>query len=402
MSLEKEPTSEMIRTEAKGLLPPGSELVVEGRREGAWVWDLEGRRFLDCVGGRGLYNLGRRHPALVETLRAALHQTDQGNFPMISKEKADLAQALTELVDGGLEGVVFGVMRGEAMDFACKVARGFTERRTLVTVDGGWYGETGFALTLSAREDKGRFGPLIPGVRTIAQGDLEAAHDALTTDAAALIIEPIQAENHCRTAEHAYLRGLQQLCHKNGTLLVFDETQTGFGRTGARFASSLSGVVPDILVLGEALGGGLFPISATLLTARVKGFMDEHPLIHLSTFGGSDLGCRVAARALELYQELEPWRNARQQGRRVRAVVAELAATGAGGLRSVAGEGLLLSLELADPAEATRWFEALAAEGVLVARGEVARHTIVLRPSLLLMSAEADELIRALRAVARG
>lgn len=371
---------------------------LEGNREGAWVWDTTGRQYLDCVCGAGTHNLGRRPPDLVEALRAAMRETDQGNFPMISVEKSRLAEALASFVPGPLECVVYSVMRGEAMEFACKVARGYTGRAELITVDGGWYGHTGFALTLSERPDKLCFGPLIPEVRSVPFGNTDALEAAISLKTAALIFEPVQVENHCRVASPAYAQAAERACRKAGALLVVDETQTNFGRTGRRFAFEALGISPDILVLGEALGGGVFPIAATLLTQEVNRFMNAHPMIHLSTFGGSDIGCRVGLKAVATYARLEPWRNAAAMGARLLDALRAIAARPDAPFRDVAGTGLALSLDCGAEEAARDFCRRAAQNGLLVLPGAVARHAVVLRPSLLLTADEADVIVAAIRA----
>lgn len=370
----------------------------EGSASGAHLWDADGRRFFDCIGGAGIYNLGRRHPELVAALRQAMQAADQGNFPMISREKADLAGALAAFAGGGLQCAVFAVARGESVDFACKSARGATRRAELISVDGAWHGETGFAMTLSDRPDKQRFGPLLPGVRTIPFGDVDAAVQAVTNKTAMVIIEAVQVENHCRRAPDEYLRELARICRKAGALICMDETQTGFGRTGTRFAYGASGIRPDMLVLGEALGGGVFPIAAVLQTEAVHRFMNAHPLIHLSTFGGSDVGCRVAFRALEIYEQIRPWENAARMGERLGEDLEGLAARFPGVVRSVSGAGLAWSIECRDEKTAGVLRRRAAGNGVLAAVGRVCRSAVVLRPSLLVAESEVQQIVGGIEA----
>lgn len=369
---------------------------LEGKREGAHVYTREGRRLLDGHGGAGVFNLGRRPPALAEELKRALHETDIGNFPMVSQEKALLAQALARFVPGPLECTLFAVTRGEAVDAACKVARGVTGRPGLVALEGGWHGQTGFALSLTQRPDRDLFAPLIPETHTVPLGDLAALRDAVNDRTAAVVMEAVQAENGCRTASSEYLREAEVLCRQRGALLVLDETQSGFGRAGAKFAFQESGVSPDILVLGEALGGGMFPIAATMLTQQVNRFMNAHPLIHLSTFGGADIGCRVALKALEIYTETEPWKNAAVMGERLKAGIQEIIDAGHTPLRAVNGRGLLLALDCGTPDAAAGFCRDALGRGLFLVPGEVARHSAVLRPSLLLSETEAAEILTAL------
>ena len=355
---------------------------VVARAEGAYVLDTAGTRYLDCHTGAGIANLGHRPPELVAAVKRAVHETDQGNFPLISAEKAALAADLAAFAGGRLPGVTFGVVRGEIFDFACKLARGATGRKVLLAAEGCWFGQTGFALSLSTRPEKALFGPLIPETRILAvEGD--ALLGAVGSDTAAVMVEPLQAENHCREISAETLRVLRARCSATGTLLVADETQTGFGRTGRKFALEESGVEPDVLVVGEALGAALFPIVAALATEAVQGFMHAHPLLHLSTFGGSDLACVAARAALASYAAVRPWENAAREGKRLRAGLEEIARR-APAIESIAGRGLLVSLGLGTPERARAFCRALARARVLAVPGEVARHTVVLRPSLTL------------------
>ncbi len=373
-----------------GFVPSGGE--------GAWLTTEDGRRILDGLTGDGICNLGRRPASVVDALVAALPQTDQGNFPMISREKADLAEALAAWAPGALEATLFSVMRGEALDAALKVARGRTGRATLVGASGSWFGETGFALSLSDRPDRDRYGPLIPQTRVVPFGDLAAAKAELTLGAAAFVVEPMQAEHHAREAEPGYLQGLRDLCDRTGALLIIDETWTGLGRTGQRLACTRAGVVPDILVLGEALGAGVFPIAATLVSRDVSRFLEAHPLIHLSTFGGSDLGCRAGLAALRAYEDSSAWDRAARAGARLREGLEILRSRRPGGIASVAGRGLLLSLDLGSAKRAVAFCRAAAEAGLLVRPERLVPRAVLLAPSLLISDDEVDGILAAVAA----
>jgi len=365
---------------------------------GAWISTVDGRRILDGLAGDGICNLGRRPPTVVDALVTALPETDQGNFPMISREKADLAAALAAWAPGALDAALFSVMRGEALDAALKVARGRTGRATLVAASGSCFGETGFALSLSERPDRDRFGPLIPQTRVVPFGDLAAAREELTRGAAAFVVEPMQPEHHAREAEPGYLQGLRDLCDRTGALLIIDETWTGLGRTGHRLACTRAGVVPDILVLGEALGAGVFPIAATLVSRDVSRFLEAHPLIHLSTFGGSDLGCRAGLAALTAYEDTRAWDRAARAGARLREGLEILRSRRPGVIASVAGRGLLLSLDVEDAARAALFCRAAADAGLLVRPERLTPGAVLLAPSLLVSDDEVDGILAAVNA----
>ncbi len=361
---------------------------LEGAREGAYVFDESGKRYLDCYTSAGTFNLGRKNAAVAASLKKALFETDQGNFVMPSREKALLALRICHFMPGDLDCVLFGVTRGESVDAALKLARGFTGRSGIVTVDGGLYGETGFALSVSERKGKEQFGMLVPDVHVVPFGDLEAARSAAETKPAAFIMEPIQAENHCRHVSEVYYRDVRDLCDRHGIKLIFDETQSGFGRTGRKFFFEHAGAVPDILIVGEAITGGIFPMTAMVFTPELKTFFDLHPLIHLCTFGGHDLGCRAAMEALDEYDRKSPWENARIMGEKLMKDLGGLAGKKAA-LRSVSGKGLLISLKL-ESAEAARGFCRKAREkGLLASAGKVDESCVVLRPSLLIGDEEA-------------
>ncbi len=177
---------------------------LEGLREGAYVFDESGNRYLDCYTSAGTFNLGRKNSTIAASLKKALYETDQGNFVMPSQEKALLARRICRFMPGNLDCVLFGVTRGESMEAALKLARGFTGHSGIVTVDSGCYGESGFALSVSERKGKEQFGALIPDVRVVPFGDVAAARSAAESKPAAFVMEPIQAENHCRTASNDY------------------------------------------------------------------------------------------------------------------------------------------------------------------------------------------------------
>ncbi len=360
-------------------------------REQSKVFDSTEKSYLDCYTLAGSYNLGRKNPEIISEFKRAIRETDQGNFIMISREKADLAEALANFMGNELQCSLFTVVRGEAMDAACKLARGYTGRSELITVDGGWYGQTGFALSLSQRREKSLFGNLIPDIQTIPFNDKQAALEAISTKTAAVLLEPIQAENCCRTVDKSYLEEIHSACDKAGALLILDESQSGFGRTGSRFYADFTGVCPDIMLLGEAMSGGMFPIGAMVFTKKIKHFFDEHPLIHLHTFGGHDIGCRVALKTLELYQRIKPWENAAYQGARLKERLQQIAGKNSN-IDSVAGVGLLLSIHFRSEETALESTKSMIKQGLLVKRGEVAKNSIVIRPPLVISDTEIDEI----------
>jgi putrescine aminotransferase len=360
---------------------------------GSTMNDSDGNSYLDCCTSNATFNLGRKNAAIIKRFKEAIYETDQGNFVMPSQEKALLARKISGFVPGNLDCVLYGVTRGESMEAACKLARGFTGRPDLVTVNGGCYGESGFAISLSERKGKEQFGHLIQAVKVIPFGDIEAAKRAIGSRTAAVVMEPIQAENHCRMADTRYYAQVRALCDTTGAKLIFDETQSGFGRTGKRFFFEHIDVAPDILLIGEAITSGMFPMTAMVFTSELKGFFDIHPLIHLCTFGGHDLGCLVAMTALEEYDRLEPWANAAHLGDVLIKKLSDMAGKSGGKVVSVAGKGLLISLKLANQDLALKFCAAARHGGLLVNTGAIDRTTILIRPSLLIGTEEIARIV---------
>jgi len=370
--------------------------------EGSFTFDSEGKRCLDCYTSGAVFNLGRKNAAIIQRFKKAIYETDQGNFVMPSQEKALLARRIAEFMPANLDCVLFGVTRGESMDAACKLARGFTARPGLVTVDGGCYGESGFALSLTDRPGKEQFGRLIQGVKVIPFGNIGAAKNAIGAKTAAVVMEPMQAENHCRSADPEYYQQIRTLCDTYGAKLIFDETQSGFGRTGTRFFFEQLGVQPDILIVGEAITSGIFPMTAMVFTPELKGFFDIHPLIHLCTFGGHDLGCMVAMTALDEYDRLEPWENARSLGDKLIEDLKALAGAYPDLITSVTGKGLLISLNFLSHETAVEFCCGARVGGLLVNTGRIDLLSVLIRPSLLITPDEVSQIVEGITKILNG
>lgn len=277
----------------------GIEFVM-GRREGPYIWDIDGAtRLINCHCNGGVFNLGHRHPALVQALVESVQTLDIGNHHLLSAPRARLAARLAELAPG-LPYTVFAVGGGEATDLAIKVARGFTRRHKIISAGGGYHGHTGFALFTGDEKYFAPFGPRTPGFVQVAYNDSDALAAALDEDVAAVILETIPATLGMPIPAPDYLAQVRRLCDAHGALLILDEIQAGLGRTGRLWAYEHFGVTPDILLLGKGLSGGLYPMAATLLRRELESVFHADPFIHISTFGGAEVGCPVALKVLEI------------------------------------------------------------------------------------------------------
>jgi ornithine--oxo-acid transaminase len=341
------------------------DLVIE-RAEGVWVTDVEGRRYLDCLAAYSAVNPGHCHPRLVNALVRQAHRVTLTSRAFRNTELPAFCEALATLCD--MEMVLPMNTGAEAVETAIKAARRWgyrvkgipANRAQILAFTGNFHGRTttlvGFSSEPGYRAD---FGPFTPGFSLVPYGDLDAVADAITADTCAVLVEPIQCEAGVILPPAGFLQGLAALCRERHVLFIADEIQTGLGRTGRRFACDHEGVVPDLYVLGKALSGGMYPVSAVVGRREVLGLFG--PGSHGSTFGGNPLGCAVACEALAVLEEEQLAERAAALGTwwlddlrdRLRHPI----------VRELRGRGLMIGVELREPARP--YCEALQQRGLL-------------------------------------
>lgn len=280
----------------------GVPLVID-RREGYRFWDLDGHELADLHLNGGVFNLGHRNPEVVATLVEAVGRYDIGNHHFPSAPKVALAEALLATDPGDtLTHVVFAPSGGEAIDVAIRSARRATGRRVVVAWDCAYHGRSGLSGAAGDPTAAAAFGSDLPAeFRTVPFGDLDALASALAPgDVAAVLAEVIPATAGFPLPPEGFYPAVRALCDAHDTLLVADEVQTGLGRSGTVWASEQFGLTPDVLVCGKGLSGGIYPVSAALLSERAAAWLAEDGWGYVTTFGGSDLGCEVARTALRL------------------------------------------------------------------------------------------------------
>jgi acetylornithine/N-succinyldiaminopimelate aminotransferase len=359
------------------------------RGEGCRLFDAEGRSYLDLMGGIATAGLGHCHPKIVAALEAQAHKLWHVSNLYVTEPQVELADRITQACFA--EKVFFSNSGAEANEAALKLARRWhrdrdDDRFEIIAFDGGFHGRTLFTVSATGTPAYWRgFEPLVPGIHHVPFGDLEAVRDRLSNRTAAIIVEPIQGEGGVRPAPEGFLAGLRELADQNGCLLIFDEVQSGMGRTGKLFAHEHSGVVPDVMTLAKALGNGI-PIGAMCTTADLATALV--PGTHASTFGGNPL---AAACACAVFDELQAG-GVLEQGRVMGAYLGERLdelADKAGPERVVEsrGMGLLRGPELV--AEPAAIIAGCRERGVLViqAGGNVLR----LAPPLIISRDEIDE-----------
>ncbi|MFB9235379.1 ornithine--oxo-acid transaminase [Plantactinospora siamensis] len=377
--------------------------VVITSAEGAWLTDVDGRRYLDCLAGYSALNFGHRHPKLIAAAHAQLDRLTLTSRAFVHDQFADFCHELAELCGKDL---VLPMNTGaEAVETAIKVARKWgyevkgvpAGQATIVVAEGNFHGRTTTIVSFSTDPDaRDGFGPYTPGFRIVPYGDLAALADAIDDTTVAVLIEPIQGEQGVVVPPAGYLPGVRALCTERNVLFAADEIQSGLGRTGETFACDNEGVTPDMYILGKALGGGIVPVSAVVADRDVLGVL--RPGEHGSTFGGNPLACAVATEVVRLLATGEFQRRSAELGERLHGRLRELIGKG---VVAVRGRGLWAGIDI-DPALMTgrRACELLAERGVLAK--DTHGSTIRLAPPLVVTAEELDHAVDQLAAVLAG
>ncbi|MFG2316297.1 MULTISPECIES: ornithine--oxo-acid transaminase [Streptomyces] len=383
-------SEELIRAEEPVLAHNYHPLpVVVARAEGAWVEDVEGRRYLDMLAGYSALNFGHRHPALIEAAHRQLDRLTLTSRAFHNDRLAGFAERLAALT--GTDMVLPMNTGAEAVESGIKVARKWAydvkgvpaDRATIVVAADNFHGRTTTIVSFSTDETaRSGFGPFTPGFRIVPYNDLAAMEAAVDETTAAVLIEPIQGEAGVLIPDDGYLAGVRELTRRKGCLFVADEIQSGLGRTGHTLAVQHESVVPDVVLLGKALGGGIVPVSAVVGSREVLGVL--RPGEHGSTFGGNPLAAAVGTAVVELLETGAFQRRAAELGAVLREGLAALVGKGVVGFRA---RGLWAGVDV-DPAlgSGREISERLMREGVLVK--DTHGSTIRLAPPLTVTAEE--------------
>ena len=365
--------------------------VVLTRGEGVYVWDVEGRRYLDCLAAYSAVNQGHCHPRIREAL---IEQSGRLSLTSRAFRNDQLAPFYEELcaLTGSHKALPMN-SGAEAVESALKVARKWgyevkgvaEDKAEIIVCADNFHGRTlaivGFSTDPQSRKG---FGPFCPGFKVVPYGDAVALEAAITPDTVAFLVEPIQGEAGVVIPPAGYLKKARELCTRHRALLILDEIQTGLGRTGKLLAEEHEGVEADLTLIGKALAGGFYPVSAVLSNDEALGVLK--PGEHGSTFGGNPLACAVARMALKVLVEEGMIDNAARVGARLQE---SLAAIGSPAVKEVRGRGLMIAVELhPDAGGARRVCEKLQGLGVLCK--ETHDHTIRVSPPLVLTDAQSD------------
>jgi ornithine--oxo-acid transaminase len=377
--------------------------VVLERGQGVWVWDVEGKRYLDCLSAYSAVNQGHCHPRIIAALKA---QADKLTLTSRAFRNDQLGLFYKEICELTNSHMVLPMNSGaEAVETVIKAVRkwGYLTKKIapnqaeIIVCSENFHGRTITIVGFSTEEAyQHGFGPFTPGFRVVPYGDLEAMRAAINPNTVAVMLEPIQGEAGIIIPPAGYLKGVRELCDAHHVVMVLDEIQTGLGRTGRFFAEEHEGIVSDITLVGKALSGGVYPISAVLSNRETLGVFQ--PGDHGSTYGGNPLACAVAREALRVLVEERMVENAATLGAHV---LARLQAIRSPHVREVRGRGLMIGIELHHSAGgARRYCEALMRRGLLCK--DTHGHIIRIAPPLVLQRDEADWMVDQLEAVLAG
>ena len=375
----------------------GIDLVID-RREGYYLYDMDGHRLIDLHLNGGTYNLGHRNPELVQALKAGSERFDMGNHHFPALARTALAEALAACAPSpDMRYTAYGSGGGEAIDIALKTARHATQKRKIVSIIKAYHGHTGLAV----KTGDDRFSKLFLSEDTDGEfvqvpfNDLNAMEDALRgRDVAAVIMETIPATYGFPMPQEGYLPGVKQLCERYDALYIADEVKTGLMRCGEIWGCTKYGIEPDIMVTGKGIGGGIYPIACVLISERCGGWLKEDGFGHISTGGGAELGCIVAMKVLEMVQRPEVRTMVRYISDYMRAGLEQIMQVYPDFFIGIRQHGVVMGLEFNHEQGAKPVMKHLYNNGVWAIFSTLDPRVLQFKPGLLMTQADCEEVLR--------
>jgi len=381
--------------------------LILGEREGIKFKTLGGMKpneppleIINCRSSGGVFNLGHHNPTIVQTLKDALDGgLDLGDHMLLSEWRALLGQKLAELMPPGITKTTFGVSGGEAIDTAIKFSFAYTKRNGCVSAIGGYHGHTGLALATGDPSFKANFLWNPPGFSQVPFGDADAMRKAVTEDVSCVILETIPATGGVLIAPEGYFAEVREICDDKGAMMIADEVQAGLGRTGELWAIyggmyPEEKVIPDFMVLGKGMSSGIYPISVTSYKPFIeKSVFREDPFIHISTTGGSDLGCAVAHKMLEIQSDPKFLAHVKEMGNLFGKGLTEIANDNSEIIKEARGRGLMWGLEFLEESMALRGMLSIVKEGVLQNYCGNKKDTLIIMPPLIVTQDEIEDIL---------
>jgi acetylornithine/succinyldiaminopimelate/putrescine aminotransferase len=376
------------------------DTIERNRKNSRFIDAFSGRMYYDAFTSAGCFNVGRMNEHIIRALDDALDKYDMGSAGFSSAPKAELINRLSELAPGDLKNVILCASGGDACACAMKLARAATGRNEIITMIKAYHGHEGFSLSGNGKDYyKHLFVPLMPGFRLAPFNDLQAVQKIASSETAAIVIEPVQGEAGIYVSTPDFISGLRELCDKLGILLVFDEVQTGVGRTGKLWASQHYGVLPDIMFIAKSLSGGLYPNAAVLfrkdgLPAR---YAAKNPSFHRSFSGGSDLGCMVSIGVLDFVTSNRLWENSARMGKYFKDGLIKLQDENPSIIKELRGLGLMIGIEYQYEFVGALMSDSLSRQGVWAVFSSNAPHVMRFQLPLTVTQEEIDDILNKIR-----
>lgn len=374
----------------------GVDLVID-RREGYCLYDMDGKRLIDVHLNGGTYNLGHRNEELIEVLNAGAQRFDMGNHHFPALARTALAEALADCTPEGLQYTMYGAGGAEAVELAIKSARNAMQKRKIVSIIKAYHGHSG----LSVKTGDERFSKtflsedLVGEFVQVPFNDLNAMEDALKgRDVAAVIMETIPATYGFPMPDEGYLPAVKALCERYDALYIADEVQTGFMRTGDMWGITRYGVVPDMMVIGKGVTGGMYPISCCVANERAGAWLKQDGFAHMSTAGGAELGCIVALKVLEITQRPEVRSMVRYISDYIRAGLDQIQALYPEFFTGIRQHGVVMGLEFNHPEGAKPVMRHLYDNGVWAIFSTLDPRVLQFKPGILMTQALSEDLLR--------
>lgn len=365
--------------------------VVISKAEGVWVWNPEGKKYMDCLSAYSAVNQGHRHPKIIKALKDQADKLTLTSRAFFNDQWPQFAEKLAALT--GKEMILPMNTGAEAVETAIKLMRrwGYQQKKVaanmaeIIVMEENFHGRTTTIVSFSTDEDaRADYGPFTPGFKVVKYNDLKAVEDAITENTVGILVEPIQGEAGVVVPHDGYLKGLKELCEKHNMLLAADEVQTGFCRTGKLFAFMHDGMVPDIIIMGKALGGGVFPVSGIAADKDIMSVFT--PGSHGSTFGGNPLGCAVASAAIDVLIDEKLDERSEELGQYFRKRLEDMNLSK---VETIRGKGLLNAVVLKKSAGKARQYTTAMKEAGVLAKET---HSWIIRfaPPLVITKEELD------------
>ena len=358
---------------------------IAAKAQGATITDSQGKTYIDCVGGYGLFNLGHNNPDIIEAILEQLKEQQLLTKPLISEIQVRLAECIEKITPGDLSCSFIVNSGSEAIDCAIKLVRLHKSGKTIITAQKSFHGHTFGALTASGIPSfKKAFQPLLPGFISVPFGDIEALKRSISAETGAVLIEPIQHEAGILLPPDSYLREVRELCDEHELILIMDEIKTGFGKTGRMFACEHYGLVPDILVLGKSLGGGLIPAGAVVAKSHLWKRFGLSFSMSASSYAGNVLACRAGLSTIRYIRESNLLAECEEKGKMLLRSFRDYVGEYTNILRSANGLGLLIGIETQSGKIALELAKEMVRRGVIMVPAFGNSSCLVVEPPLVI------------------